>query len=202
MEYWPWWVSGLALAGVALTHWLVLHRQLAVSGRYTAIVNRLRYGAPDSSMTQVSQSELIAAIRQATQAEFGTAGAPPAELEEELPPPIKNESRRWTTGEHLMFLGGLALGGFTSAALAEGTRGSFWPSGALFTTMFGTHGWLGPIVLFVGGTLVGAGTRMASGCTSGHGLCGTSRLQLGSMLATAMFFGAAVATAFALNLLL
>ena len=53
--------------------------------------------------------------------------------------------------------------------------------------------------LLVGGLLVGFGTRMASGCTSGHGLCGVSRLQKGSLVATVCFFGAGVAVSFALG---
>jgi uncharacterized membrane protein YedE/YeeE len=42
---------------------------------------------------------------------------------------------------------------------------------------------------------------MAGGCTSGHGMCGVSRFQKGSLLATVAFFGAGVATAFALGVL-
>lgn len=47
-------------------------------------------------------------------------------------------------------------------------------------------------VLFVGGVLVGFGTRLAGGCSSGHGLSGCGRLQPVSLLATAAFFGTAV----------
>ncbi len=45
------------------------------------------------------------------------------------------------------------------------------------------------------GALVGVGTRLANGCTSGHGLCGTSRLSRRSIVATLVFFGTGVATA-------
>ena len=41
--------------------------------------------------------------------------------------------------------------------------------------------------LVVAGLLVGVGTRYGSGCTSGHGVCGLSRLSLRSMVATASF---------------
>ncbi len=41
--------------------------------------------------------------------------------------------------------------------------------------------------LIIGGLLVGYGTRLGSGCTSGHGVCGLSRLSPRSMLATGMF---------------
>ena len=54
-------------------------------------------------------------------------------------------------------------------------------------------------VLLVGGVLVGFGARMMGGCTSGHGLGGCSRLEPGSLLGTATFCAAAVATAFAFS---
>ena len=49
-------------------------------------------------------------------------------------------------------------------------------------------------LLLLGGLFVGFGTRLGSGCTSGHGVCGLSRLSPRSMLATAMFMGAGFAT--------
>jgi uncharacterized membrane protein YedE/YeeE len=49
-------------------------------------------------------------------------------------------------------------------------------------------------VLVVAGLLVGAGTRMGGGCTSGHGVCGISRLSPRSMAATAIFMLAGMAT--------
>jgi len=51
-----------------------------------------------------------------------------------------------------------------------------------------------PIVALAGG-LVGFGTRLGGGCTSGHGLCGLSRRSLRSLVATGVFFAVAVATA-------
>ena len=50
--------------------------------------------------------------------------------------------------------------------------------------------------LIVAGLLVGIGTRYASGCTSGHGVCGLSRLSLRSLVATAVFMGAGFAAVF------
>jgi uncharacterized protein len=46
------------------------------------------------------------------------------------------------------------------------------------------------------GLLVGVGTRYGSGCTSGHGVCGMSRLSLRSLVATASFMGAGFVTVF------
>ena len=49
-------------------------------------------------------------------------------------------------------------------------------------------------ILIVAGLLVGWGTRYGSGCTSGHGVCGLSRLSPRSLVATLAFMGAGVAT--------
>jgi uncharacterized membrane protein YedE/YeeE len=51
-------------------------------------------------------------------------------------------------------------------------------------------------VLVVAGLLVGFGTRLGSGCTSGHGVCGIARLSKRSIVATAVFFVVAMLTVF------
>ena len=53
--------------------------------------------------------------------------------------------------------------------------------------------------LVAAGLLVGIGTRYGSGCTSGHGVCGLSRLSLRSLAATATFMGAGFLTVFVLR---
>ena len=50
--------------------------------------------------------------------------------------------------------------------------------------------------LLLAGLLVGVGTRYGSGCTSGHGVCGLSRLSGRSLAATAVFMGAGFVTVF------
>ena len=50
--------------------------------------------------------------------------------------------------------------------------------------------------LTVAGLLVGAGTRYAGGCTSGHGICGLSRLSPRSLVATLLFMAAGFATVY------
>ncbi len=52
------------------------------------------------------------------------------------------------------------------------------------------------ILLAVGGFLVGLGTRMGSGCTAGHGICGVARLSKRSVLATIIFFSTALLTVY------
>lgn len=51
-------------------------------------------------------------------------------------------------------------------------------------------------LLLVAGLLVGVGTRYGAGCTSGHGVCGLSRLSLRSAVATGVFMAAGFATVF------
>ncbi len=54
-------------------------------------------------------------------------------------------------------------------------------------------------VLVAAGLLVGLGTRYASGCTSGHGVCGLARFSLRSLVATASFMGAAMVTVYVMR---
>jgi uncharacterized protein len=51
-------------------------------------------------------------------------------------------------------------------------------------------------VVILAGLLVGVGTRMGSGCTSGHGICGLSRLSPRSLVATAIFMASGFATVY------
>lgn len=57
-------------------------------------------------------------------------------------------------------------------------------------------------VVAASGLLVGVGTRMSNGCTSGHGLCGTSRLSPRSIVATCIFMAGGIASAVAARHLL
>lgn len=76
-----------------------------------------------------------------------------------------------------MFLAGLVIGGF----FMHGLRPDF------FVNLSGR----GLMAVAIAGLLVGYGTVMGSGCTSGHGICGISRLSIRSAIATVtfMFFG-------------
>ncbi|NTZ42678.1 YeeE/YedE family protein [Altererythrobacter sp. SALINAS58] len=53
-----------------------------------------------------------------------------------------------------------------------------------------------PAVLIIAGLLVGVGTRLGNGCTSGHGVCGMARLSPRSIAATVTFMAAAILTVF------
>ncbi|HAV56065.1 MAG: hypothetical protein A2003_01810 [Acinetobacter sp. GWC1_38_13] len=56
-----------------------------------------------------------------------------------------------------------------------------------------------PIGLIIAGILVGFGTRLGSGCTSGHGICGMSRLSVRSIVATVTFMLAGILTVFVIR---
>ena len=56
-----------------------------------------------------------------------------------------------------------------------------------------TPSWL---LIISGGVLVGFGTRLGSGCTSGHGVCGLSRLSTRSLVAVCIFMATGAATVF------
>jgi uncharacterized protein len=82
-------------------------------------------------------------------------------------------------GIAVAFVVGLPLGAFLVSQILGGVAVTF-PTSA--------------VPLIIGGLLVGFGTRMGSGCTSGHGVCGMSRLSRRSIAATAIFMASGFAT--------
>ncbi len=94
----------------------------------------------------------------------------------------KDSSRdAWRT----FFLFGLLIGGLLSLSLLPGAfNNSLSRSNAS---------------LIVAGLLVGYGTRLGGGCTSGHGICGISRLSPRSLLATLLFMSFGALTVFLIN---
>ena len=85
-------------------------------------------------------------------------------------------------GWRVAFLAGLVAGGLVLRAVAADTIGAPAVSS--------------PVVLVIAGVLVGFGTRLGNGCTSGHGVCGVSRLSPRSGLATAVFMAVGMLTTF------
>jgi uncharacterized protein len=198
VSYWPGWLGGIALAIVMILHWFGVGRMMAVSGRVSAIVDRVRSGRADADDEEgeMTQAELLAAIRAETTARFGS-DALTAPVSTDVPEPTRAPQPFLT---HPLLFVAMAAGGLLS------TLGSGSPTltlrGEGFTRLVGGSPLVSSVVLLFGGVLVGFGTRMAGGCTSGHGLCGVSRGQRGSLLATFAFFGAGVLTSFVLGRLL
>jgi uncharacterized protein len=81
-------------------------------------------------------------------------------------------------GWRLAFIGGLIL-----APLSGGLAGFPVPVPEMPAS------W---IVIVAAGLLVGFGTRLGGGCTSGHGVCGIARLSMRSIVATGIFMGVAI----------
>jgi uncharacterized membrane protein YedE/YeeE len=89
------------------------------------------------------------------------------------------------TAWRLLFVAGLVLG-----------------AGAVVWTMplpFTPRSGFSPVLLVVAGLLVGIGTRMGSGCTSGHGVCGLARFSPRSLVATLTFMATGIATVFVIR---
>lgn len=86
----------------------------------------------------------------------------------------------------ILFIIGLPLGAFIIQSLT-GPIESHFPSSI--------------IILVIGGILVGIGTRLGSGCTSGHGVCGMSRLSPRSLIATATFMITGILTVAFMNIM-
>ena len=110
------------------------------------------------------------------------------------------------------------ISGIAANALLK-TRQVRWP--LLFVVGLGAGGWLGNwwlgsadgfslpradlkdlsyVPLIVAGILVGFGTRLGSGCTSGHGICGIARFSLRSVVATVTFLLVGMLTATLMDL--
>ncbi|KJY76573.1 membrane protein [Vibrio coralliilyticus] len=82
----------------------------------------------------------------------------------------------------MLFLSGMVLGG----ALGVIVIGVEIPSTESIPTF----------ILIIAGLLVGFGTRLGNGCTSGHGICGVGRLSFRSIVATAIFMVVAALTVY------
>lgn len=93
---------------------------------------------------------------------------------------------RW----RLIFLAGLLAGGFASALSTGGWR-PFWDMG-MFDMTFGWGPFGKTVWVFIGGLLIGLGTRIAGGCTSGHGIFGLSNFERASLVATLSFMIAGI----------
>lgn len=87
--------------------------------------------------------------------------------------PVKND-----TSWRVLFIAGLFLGGVVLNLISP----------HVFVSTLAT----GPWTTIIAGVLVGFGTILGSGCTSGHGVCGISRMSPRSLVATVIFISAGV----------
>ena len=171
---WPWWVAGPLVGLYAAAFFAFGRRNLGASGAFTGVIEAVR-GQDDPGHVDLSRPDdpLL------------------------LPKVPRDPAPRW----RVWWLGGLLLAGALDWALGGAGSGGLdlpgfsetfvgWPLGAR----------LG--LLLLGGVLIGFGTRMSGGCTSGHAIFGISQRQLPSLYATVTFFAVGMATSFLLRFLL
>ena len=91
--------------------------------------------------------------------------------------PVIRQDLTW----RLFFVAGLLLGGFVLAAV--------YPNSLAINLTYSTP------ALVVAGLLVGFGSRLGNGCTSGHGICGLGRLSSRSMIAVVTFMTTGIISA-------
>ena len=107
-------------------------------------------------------------------------------------------SRDWRVVFTLGIVGGAAIyaatfqSGLVSSGLyAAGTTGELREVGGLTVWLTDVQPWR----LFLGGILVGVGTRVGKGCTSGHGVCGVGSVSRTSLIGVVTFLLVAIVTA-------
>lgn len=202
MEYWPWWLGSVALALITVGFWYVLRRPLGVSGSWTAVLS-WREARERRQVERAMRDNAVGAndaLMAATIAQFGARTAYQAMAGAARAAPVPSRRRTsipWTA--HLAFLLAMLVGGLFVAAV-RGDLALHRDMGATYAQLFGT-GVGAYLTLLAGGIAVGFGTQMGGGCTSGHGLSGCARLVPASLIATAVFFGTAVAASFVVEML-
>ncbi|MBK9258655.1 MAG: YeeE/YedE family protein [Polyangiaceae bacterium] len=227
VDMWPGWVGGGVISAVVVTLLLTRNRQLGVSFCYAFSIDRVNdwfeyrakkaspaaaFPMPTEPLPLPAGGPVASAAIDAESAlpknpadfpmpgEFPMPGAFPTPSSSSGGSTIQDESS-WP----MVFLGGIFLGGIVSGILSRAF------SGAPLALNFDYAGFdalwkIGPVaktaVLLAGGILVGFGTRMAGGCTSGHAIMGAPGLQKASILAMCVFMGVGVAATFLLHALL
>lgn len=102
-------------------------------------------------------------------------------------------------------ISGIISGAFSNSAIFEklwrvafllGLIGGAFIFNHFFPTIIAEQQNIGSGLLIIGGLIIGVGTSMANGCTSGHGICGVSRFSLRSILATATFLSCGILSVF------
>ena len=106
----------------------------------------------------------------------------------------------WSLNGRIAGVSGVLAGSFKSSGEERRVRVLFLLGLVLAGLLFGTlsHRIAAPTLpllpLALAGLLVGAGTRLGGGCTSGHGVCGLSRFSLRSLIATLTFIATGALT--------
>ncbi|MFI7300034.1 YeeE/YedE family protein [Streptomyces sp. NPDC050121] len=204
-DYWPWWAGAVGLAVLTIGYTLATDRSFGVSGAWERVLHWRREAELERREAEFADERaLVAALGAATAEHFGTAPAPIAPV----PPgpaavPVTDGRRRdaHPRPAPLVTQAVLLVSIFVGGLIAAVTSGRFhirFDMGAGYRHLVTGNPVAMVALLFAGGVLVGFGTRLAGGCSSGHGLNGCGRLSPVSLVATATFFGTAVAVSFLL----
>jgi len=201
----PWWVTAISLATITLGFYFISRNTLGVSGSWARLIQWKDDKVLDeASASFANQPKLFEdALMAATIQQFGAEEVNKfLESRHSLKPIEKTEAisatvtrTHWSV--HLVFLLALIIGGIVGGII-KGNVVVTMDLGTVHQQLFGT-GFASIMTLFVGGLLVGFGTQLGGGCTSGHGLSGVSRLVPSSLVATASFFGAAIVFSMLIN---
>lgn len=212
-EYWPWWAGAAGLALTTINYAVATDRSFGVSGAWDRVLHWRTERRVERLNARVADDRvLVEALAAATAAQFGAAAGVPAGRRNPHPGvrpaepdgPASAEATASTAGmlpAPLLSQAALLLSIFLGGWVAAAVSGRFQlrlDMGDGFRQVVTDKPVAMIGVLFVGGVLVGFGTRLAGGCSSGHGLNGCGRLQPVSIIATAVFFGTAVLVSFLL----
>ncbi|MFI6263169.1 YeeE/YedE thiosulfate transporter family protein [Micromonospora sp. NPDC051006] len=211
--YWPWWAGAAGLALTTINYAVTTDRSFGVSGAWDRVLHWRAERRVERVNAQFADERVLAdALAVATADHFGAGSPAPAapraphgdaRTPEQAvrPPTAVSSSMASMLPAPLVSQAALLLSIFVGGWVAAVTAGRF----QLRLDMGDAFGRIvtdKPIAmigaLFVGGVLVGFGTRLAGGCSSGHGLNGCGRLQPVSIVATAVFFGTGVLVSFLL----
>lgn len=206
--YWPWWAGAIGLAAVTIFYTVTTGRSLGISAAWDRVLHWREERELERLDEAFADDDVFAeALALATAEEFGAeergasspastlATAPPALPEQ--PAPVDNPRGPVPLATHAALLISVFVGGVI-AAVASGRFELRFDMGDAFTSIVTDNPIAMLVTLFVGGVMVGFGTRLAGGCSSGHGLSGCGRMRPVSLVATAVFFGTAVVVSFLL----
>lgn len=203
-SYWPWWAGAAGLALVALNHTLTTDTSFGISSAWDRVIHwREERSMEKLNEEFLDQRVLAEALATATAEQFGssTATLPDRPHDMAFEPAQPEATATVPRQTPLVAQAALLVSVFLGGLIAAFTSGRFkirFDMGPGFRDIVTPNPLTMVAVLFAGGVLVGFGTRLAGGCSSGHGLSGCGRLRPVSMVATAVFFGTAVGVSFLL----
>jgi len=209
-DYWPWWAGAIGLALVTINYTLITDRSLGVSSAWDRVLHWRSERRLERQEAQFAdQGALAEALAAATAEEFGahpdeptSPGSARGAGQDAVPPTAGAAvptagTRQVPVITQSALLVSILIGGWAAAVTSGRFQGRF-DMGEGFRQLVTADPNIMIGVLFAGGVLVGFGTRLAGGCSSGHGLSGCGRLRPVSLVATAVFFGTAVLVSFLL----